>query len=87
MRSLALETLASPHTEPFALGLHTSLTITIKTTTTASSSIWFTSSFQMRSSKLGAGNRHGIISHIGISETDSLATKEDPKEAKKQNNN
>ena len=38
----------------------------------------------MRSSKLGAGNRHGIISHIGISETDSLATREDPKKAKKQ---
>ena len=41
----------------------------------------------MRSGKLGAGNRHGIISHIGISETDSLTTKEDAKKAKKQNNN
>lgn len=77
-----METLASPHTEPFALCLHTSLTIIIMTTTTASLSICFPSLFQMRSSKLGAGSRNGTISHTGISETDSPAARDDPKRLK-----
>lgn len=36
----------------------------------------------MRSSKLGAGNRNGTISHMGFSEMDSPTAREDPEELK-----
>lgn len=80
--TLAMGTLAGPHIEPFALSLHTSLTIIIMTTTTGRLRIWFPSSFQMRSSKLGTGSRNGTISHPGINGTDNPAAREDPEKLK-----